>query len=141
VSLYIYINHLEVEIAIVNYKFPDNEQFLPQLVEAGGESLLSQAHKRVNIVWNIEELPEQWKECVIVPLHKQGDDTDCSICGGMRPLNILPTQPERFMRPVARCCLCRCVLTSGRSKIELALRFHEYLGIALPFLTLTVGGG
>jgi hypothetical protein len=32
----------------------------------------------LNITWNTEELPDQWKESVIVPIHKKGDKTDCS---------------------------------------------------------------
>jgi hypothetical protein len=27
-------------------------------------------------IWNKEELPDQWKESVIVPVHKKGDKTD-----------------------------------------------------------------
>jgi hypothetical protein len=29
-------------------------------------------------MWNKEELPDQWKESIIVPVHKKGDKTDCS---------------------------------------------------------------
>jgi hypothetical protein len=29
-------------------------------------------------IWNKEELPDQWKESIIVPVHKKGDKTDCS---------------------------------------------------------------
>jgi hypothetical protein len=31
-----------------------------------------------NSVWNKEELPEQWKESVIVPVCKKGEDTGCT---------------------------------------------------------------
>jgi hypothetical protein len=37
---------------------------------AGGEILLSAIHKLINSVWNKEELPDQWKESIIVPVHK-----------------------------------------------------------------------
>jgi hypothetical protein len=29
-------------------------------------------HKLVNSVWNEEEVPDQWKEYIIVPVHKKG---------------------------------------------------------------------
>jgi hypothetical protein len=32
----------------------------------------------INSIWNTEKLPDQWKESVIVPVHKKGDNTDCS---------------------------------------------------------------
>jgi hypothetical protein len=30
------------------------------------------------LIWNKEELPHHWKESIIVPIHKKGDETDCS---------------------------------------------------------------
>jgi hypothetical protein len=30
------------------------------------------------LIWNKEELPHQWKESTVVPIHKKGDKTDCS---------------------------------------------------------------
>jgi hypothetical protein len=41
----------------------------------GGEILLSVIHKLINSIGNQEELPDQWKESIIVPIHKKGDKT------------------------------------------------------------------
>jgi hypothetical protein len=35
--------------------------------------LMSVIHKVINSVWNKEELPDQWKESNIVPVHKKAD--------------------------------------------------------------------
>ena len=35
-----------------------------------------QIHKLIVSIWNKEELPEEWKESIIVPIHKKGDKTD-----------------------------------------------------------------
>jgi hypothetical protein len=72
---------LEVEIAIAKlkkYKSPDSDQIPAELIHAGDEILLSEIHKLINSVWNKEELPDQWKESIIVPIHKEGDKTDCN---------------------------------------------------------------
>jgi hypothetical protein len=45
------------------------------MIQAGGKILLSVIHKLINSVWNMEELHDQWKESIIVPVHKKGDKT------------------------------------------------------------------
>jgi hypothetical protein len=70
--------HLEVEIAIAKlkkYKSPGSDQIPAELIQAGGEMLLSESQKLINSAWNKEELPDQWKESIIVPVHKKGDKT------------------------------------------------------------------
>jgi hypothetical protein len=67
----------EVEIAIEmleRYKSPGIDQIPAELIQAGGNTLCSEIHK---LIWNKEELPEQWKESsVIVPVYKKGDETE-----------------------------------------------------------------
>jgi hypothetical protein len=59
-----------------------------ELIQAGGEILLSAINKLINSVWNKEELPDQWKESIIVPVHKKGDKTDCN---NYRGISLLTT--------------------------------------------------
>jgi hypothetical protein len=47
-----------------------------EMIQAGGETLLSVIHKLINSVWNKEELPDKWKESTILPIHKHDDKTD-----------------------------------------------------------------
>jgi hypothetical protein len=71
----------ELEIAIAKlkrYKSPGSDQILAELIQAGGEILRSKIHKLNNSAWNKEKLPDQWKDSIIVPVHKKGDKTDCS---------------------------------------------------------------
>jgi hypothetical protein len=58
------------------------------LIKAGGETLCSEIHKLIFSIWNKEELPQQWKESIIVPIHKKGDKTDCNNYRGMSLLSI-----------------------------------------------------
>jgi hypothetical protein len=69
------------------YKLPDNDQIPAELIQARGEILLSAIHKLINSVWNKEELPDQWKESIIVPIHKKGDKTDCNNYPGISMLS------------------------------------------------------
>jgi hypothetical protein len=73
-------SRLEVEIVIAKlkkYKSPGSDQIPAELIQSGGEMLLSAIQKLINSVWNKEELPDQWK-FIIVPVHKKGDKTGCN---------------------------------------------------------------
>jgi hypothetical protein len=48
------------------------------VIEAGGRKVRSEIHKLIISIWNKDELPEERKESVIVPIYKKGDKTDCS---------------------------------------------------------------
>jgi hypothetical protein len=77
---------LEVEIAIAKlkkYKSPGSDEILAELIQAGGEILVSAIHKLVNSVWNKEE----WKGSIIVPIHKKGDKIDCNSYRGISLLS------------------------------------------------------
>ena len=43
-------------------------------------------HKLIASIWKKEKLPEEWKESIIVPIHKKGDKTDCNNCRGISHL-------------------------------------------------------
>jgi hypothetical protein len=83
-------SHLEAEIAtakLKKYKSPGSDQILTELIQAGGKILLAAIHKLINSVWNKEELPDQWKESIIVTVHKKVDKTDCNNCCGISLLS------------------------------------------------------
>jgi hypothetical protein len=70
---------VEVEIAfekLKSYKSPGTDQIPAELVKAGCETLYSETHKLICSIWYKEELQQQWKESIIVPIHKKGDKSD-----------------------------------------------------------------
>jgi hypothetical protein len=76
----------EVEMAIEKpkrHKSPGTDQIPAELIKAGGRTIRSEIHKLINCIWNKEELPEQWKESIVVPVYKKGDKTDCSNYRGL----------------------------------------------------------
>jgi hypothetical protein len=94
------LSPFEAEIAIAKlkkYKSPGSDQIPEEIIQAGSETLLSAIHKLINSIWNKEEFPDQWKECIIVPIHKKGDKTDCKylswdvIANGLKQGNALLT--------------------------------------------------
>jgi hypothetical protein len=81
----------EVEITIrklKSYKAPGSDQFPAELIQARGETLRYEIYKLIMLIWNEEELPHQWKESIVIPIHKKGDKTDCS---NYRGISLLAT--------------------------------------------------
>jgi len=46
------------------------------MIKPGDRRIRSEMHKFINYIVNKEELPEEWKELIIVPIYKKGDRTD-----------------------------------------------------------------
>jgi len=57
------------------------------LIKAGGKTIHCEIHKLIISIWNKEELPEEWKESIVVPIYKKSDKTDCS---NYRSISLLP---------------------------------------------------
>ena len=70
------------------HKSPGIDQILAELIKAGGRTICLEIHKLITSIWKKEKLPEEWKESVIIPVHKKGDKTDCN---NYRGISLLPT--------------------------------------------------
>jgi hypothetical protein len=72
---------IEVERAIENFKkrkAPGADHIPSKLIEKGRDKLYEEIHKLIVFIWNKEELPQEWKESIIVPIHKECDRMDCN---------------------------------------------------------------
>ena len=49
----------------------------PELIKYGGNELLNRMCELVRQIWEEERIPEEWKETIIVPIHKRGDKDGC----------------------------------------------------------------
>jgi hypothetical protein len=55
--------------------------------------LRSEIHKLIMLIWNKEELPYQWKQSIVVPIHRKAYKTDCS---NYRGISLLSTSYKIF---------------------------------------------
>jgi hypothetical protein len=69
---------IDTTAKLKKYKSLGSDQILAELIQAGGGTLQSEIHKLVSSIWSKKELPDQWKESIIVPIHKKGDKNDCT---------------------------------------------------------------
>jgi len=60
------------------HKSPGFVEILAELIKAGGGKICGEIHKLNTSIWKKEKLAEEWKESIIVLIHKKGDKTDCN---------------------------------------------------------------
>jgi len=71
----------EFELAVgklKTHKSPGIDEIPAELIKAGGGTICGEIHKLITSNWKKEKLPEEWKESIIVPIHKKRDKTDCN---------------------------------------------------------------
>ena len=81
----------EVELAIEklkNHRSPGIDQIAAELIKAGCRTIRGEIHDLIISIWNKEELPDEWKQSIIVPIYKKGDKT---YCNNYRVIPLLPT--------------------------------------------------
>jgi hypothetical protein len=74
------LSAFEVQIAIEKlkeHKLPGTDQIPAEIIKAGRRTIHSETHKQISI-WNKDELHEERKESIIVPIYKKSDTADCS---------------------------------------------------------------
>jgi hypothetical protein len=81
-----------IELAIEklkSHKSPGINQIPAELIKVVGKIIQYGIHKLIISIWNKEELPEEWKDSIVVPIYKKGDKTDCSNYRGISLLSIV----------------------------------------------------
>jgi len=71
------------------------------LIKGGHRTICFDIHKLVNSVWNKEELSEEWKDLIIIPISEKGEKTDCS---NYRSMSLFSTTYKLYP---ASCCHCK----------------------------------
>ena len=69
-----------------SHKSSGIDEIPAELIKAGGGTICGEIHKLITSILK-EKLPEEWKESIIVPIHKKGDKTHCN---NYRGISLLP---------------------------------------------------
>ena len=66
------------EVEMATEKLKSHESPGIDQIPAGGKKISYEINKLIISIWNKEELPEEWKESITVPIYTKDDKTDCS---------------------------------------------------------------
>jgi hypothetical protein len=106
----------EVEIAITNlkqYKSPGSDQFLVELIQAGGKTLVSAVHKLIRFTRNEDEWPISGRSLLVYYLTEKADKNNCRNYS-VRTLLQFHTKCYRISFTVCprwrNHCVCACVI-------------------------------
>ena len=67
-----------VNFKILSSLIKSIDQIPAELIKVGGRTLCLEIHKLITSIWKREKQSEEWKESIVVPIHKKGDKTDCN---------------------------------------------------------------
>jgi hypothetical protein len=70
-------NEMAIE-KLRRHKSLGTDELPAELIKGGGRIIRSEIHKLISSILNREELPEEWKESVSVPIYKKGSETESS---------------------------------------------------------------
>ena len=62
------------------------DNILPELIKQGGRTLKQRIYQLILMIWEKEQLPNQWKKGIFCLLYKKGDRLDCM---NYRPITVL----------------------------------------------------
>lgn len=80
----------EVQTAIKGLKenkSPGVDGIQCELIKHGGELLQQRLHHLICLIWETEQIPQQWKDAKIISLYK--NKGECSVCGNSRGISLL----------------------------------------------------
>ena len=70
-----------------NNKAPGSDNISAELLKYGSKKIVLVMEYMFSEIWKTEEIPEEWLKGIICPLHKKGDQLDCTNYRGITLLN------------------------------------------------------
>lgn len=74
--------------SLKNNKAPGEDGISSEMLKYSGKEMRQCIYKLLVRIWEMEEMPQEWNEAIICPLHKKGDKTNCGNFRGISLLNV-----------------------------------------------------
>jgi hypothetical protein len=77
-----------------NRRAPGEDGISAKLIKSGGQRLWKEIYELIQIIWNTEDSPEDWRTVIMCPIHKKGSKLTCNKYRSISLLNV--TYKEGF---------------------------------------------
>ena len=71
-----------------NYRAPGQDGVIGEILKTGGDKIQEVVWMLCCIAWRAESIPTEWRQGIVVPLHKDGDERDPMNYRGITLLSI-----------------------------------------------------
>lgn len=78
----------EIIRSLKNNKSPGADNIMAELFKYGGEEMHKKIHELICKIWEEEQMPKEWSQAIICPIHKKGAKAECNNYRGIALLNI-----------------------------------------------------
>ena len=81
----------EVELAVrklKNNKAPGSDEIVAELVKNGGQVMVDWLWELLREMWKTKRVPQEWKNTILIPLHKKRSRKDCNNYRGIALLSV-----------------------------------------------------
>ena len=73
---------------VKNNRAPGEDSVTLELIKYGGSKLQNRIHQLIKIIWEREQMPQEWGTAIIYPIYKQGDKLECHNYHGISLLSV-----------------------------------------------------
>jgi hypothetical protein len=63
--------------ALKNYMAPGADNIPAELLKGGRNKVINAICNLITLIWNQEQIPDEWRRSIIGPIHKKGDKLSC----------------------------------------------------------------
>lgn len=125
----------EIRAALTHMKnkAPGNDDITGEMLKAGGEETVEMLSRLLNQVWKDRTIPKDWKEALIIPIHKKGRKSKCQNYRGISLLSVPSKALSRILYerlyPTIDTILkdTQCGFRSGRSTADMIFTIRQVI--------------
>lgn len=71
-----------------NHKSSGEDKIVAEMIKAGGDKSIQMLQTLLSKIWREKAVPQDWRDSMVIPIHKKGDKTNCSNYRGISLISV-----------------------------------------------------